>query len=51
MIFIQGEVWWNKESANLEDIFEIFFTGKMYRSMLEGRDCEPRNLADRTVKR
>jgi hypothetical protein len=32
----RGEVWWNKESVNLEDKFEIFFTGKTYRSMSEG---------------
>jgi len=29
--------WWNKESVNLEDIFEMFFTGKTYRSMSEGK--------------
>jgi hypothetical protein len=24
---VGGEVWWNKESVNLEEIFEMFFTG------------------------
>ncbi len=27
--------WWNKESVNLEDAFEMFFTGKTYRSTSE----------------
>ncbi len=35
-VFQSGEVWWNKESVNLEDIFEVFFTGKTYKSMSEG---------------
>ncbi len=30
--------WWNKESVNLEDVFEMFFTGKTYRSMSERSD-------------
>jgi hypothetical protein len=41
----RGEVWWNKESVNLEDVFEMFFTGKTYRSMSERSDRKPRNLS------
>jgi hypothetical protein len=37
--------WWNKESVIIEDVLEIFFTGKMYRIMLERRVGKPRNLA------
>ncbi len=37
--------WWNKESVNLEDVFEMFFTGKTYRSMPERSDQKSRNLS------
>ena len=33
------------KNGNLEDVFEIFFTGKIYRSMSERRYLETRNFS------